>query len=218
MPVHLGTRETHSGAAHHSHVSFCCLFYIFLQILRPILPFLAEPFGQPCMSSQCGPHSECTADKLNNDGYSCQCLPNFIGTPPNCKPECQSNDECETHMACHDRVCKNPCINEICSKNAKCTVKMHVPTCECERNYTGNPFIECTPVRKFLRNTSFECTADDDCSANSTCIDHVCKNPCNGTKCGVHAECNVSNHSAICSCRAGYTGEPHRACHPLPCK
>lgn len=122
-------------------------------------------------------------------------------------------------MACFGQFCKNPCADEICGENAMCHVKMHMPICECPRNYTGDPFVECIHMQMIalpLPSIEYECTVDDDCAANKTCMDNECMNPCNVTYCGGQAECKVFDHNPICSCRAGYTGDPHRACHPMP--
>lgn len=124
-------------------------------------------------------------------------------------------------MACFEHFCKNPCsADEICGENAMCHVKKHMPICECPKNHTGDPFVECihmqmiTPTMPSIIH--YECTMDDDCAANKTCTDNVCMNACNATYCGVQAECNVFNHHPVCSCRVGYTGDPNRGCYPMP--
>jgi hypothetical protein len=42
-----------------------------------------------------------------------------------------------------------------------------------------------------------------------------CKDPCPGT-CGQNAKCDVINHSPICSCISGYTGDAFTRCYPIP--
>lgn len=44
-----------------------------------------------------------------------------------------------------------------------------------------------------------------------------CTNPCPGV-CGSNANCRVNNHSPICSCNNGFTGDPFTRCNPVPCK
>lgn len=59
------------------------------------------------------------------------------------------------------------------------------------------------------------CTTDDDCSYNETCINRLCRNPCN---CGRNAQCHIDNHRPICSCVEGYEGNPNVACHTIGCR
>lgn len=162
---------------------------------------LAKPFVHPCSNSPCGQHSECRMEE-NND-YSCLCMPNMIGSPPNCHPECESNSDCADHMTCMDLQCKDPCATESCGELAICHVKMHMPVCECPKYFIGDPFVKCEMP---------ECMMNDDCPRNKTCLANRCIDPCNGT-CGTQAECNVIDHSAICTCMAGYTGDALTACH-----
>lgn len=49
-----------------------------------IIEHSREPIN-PCVPSPCGPYSLCREIKNN---AVCSCLPNYIGAPPMCKPEC----------------------------------------------------------------------------------------------------------------------------------
>lgn len=112
--------------------------YIFLEKIEII---------NPCQPTPCGPNSLC---KVLNDAPSCSCLPEFIGAPPNCRPECISNGECADNLACINNKCKNPC-GQICGANAECRVVSHTPNCVCLNGYSGDPFIQCSlPIRKFI--------------------------------------------------------------------
>lgn len=93
----------------------------------------------PCSPSPCGPYSLCHS---TNDQAVCSCLPEYIGTPPNCKPECIVNSECPQDKACHKFKCKNPC-NGVCGINAECKVINHNPICNCAVRLIGDPFIRC---------------------------------------------------------------------------
>lgn len=44
-----------------------------------------------------------------------------------------------------------------------------------------------------------------------------CKDPCPGS-CGNNALCNVVNHSPVCSCSHGFTGDPFSGCSLIPRK
>lgn len=105
--------------------------------------FLATPpapIERPCEPSPCGPRAQC---RVVNNQPSCSCLPEFIGAPPNCRPECVSNSECPSHLACINYKCKDPCPNS-CGVNTDCRVNSHVPSCNCVDGYVGDPFVQCT--------------------------------------------------------------------------
>ena len=95
----------------------------------------------PCEPSPCGPNSQCRGV---NDAPSCSCSPEFRGTPPNCRPECVSNSECPSQLACVNQKCRDPCPGS-CGTNAECRVVSHTPMCVCPSDYTGDPFTQCTP-------------------------------------------------------------------------
>ena len=95
----------------------------------------------PCEPSPCGPNAEC---RVVNDAPSCSCSPEFIGAPPNCRPECVSNSECPSQFACINQKCRDPCPGS-CGANAECRVVSHTPMCVCPSEYTGDPFTQCTP-------------------------------------------------------------------------
>lgn len=94
----------------------------------------------PCQPSPCGPNAQC---QVTNDSPSCSCMSEYIGTPPNCRPECISNSECPSQQACINRKCRDPCPGS-CFALADCHVVNHVPTCSCRAGYTGDPFVQCT--------------------------------------------------------------------------
>lgn len=95
--------------------------------------------GNPCVPSPCGPNSQC---KVQGESPSCSCLPEFIGSPPSCKPECITNSECSYNLACVNMKCKNPCPGA-CAPNAECHIVSHSPICQCKNGYVGDPFSQC---------------------------------------------------------------------------
>lgn len=101
----------------------------------------ADPID-PCYPSPCGPYSKC---RVTGATAACTCLPNYIGRPPNCKPECMINEECAGNLACLQERCRDPCPGS-CGNNAICSVIKHSPICHCIDGYTGDPFSGCTPV------------------------------------------------------------------------
>lgn len=96
----------------------------------------------PCQPSPCGPNSQCS----NQAGQArCTCLPEFQGTPPNCRPECSNNDDCANNLACIGQKCRDPCPGS-CGQNAQCQVTLHTPNCYCPAGMTGDPFRLCQPI------------------------------------------------------------------------
>lgn len=94
----------------------------------------------PCSPSPCGPNAICQSV---GQTPACTCLPNYRGSPPNCRPECTINSECPSNQACIQERCKDPCPGS-CGFNALCTVFNHVPMCSCIEGYTGDPFSQCS--------------------------------------------------------------------------
>lgn len=112
------------------------------------LPFLASPAippapvqTNPCAPSPCGPFSQC---RDIGGSPSCSCQPGYVGSPPNCRPECTINSECSTNRACITEKCRDPCPGS-CGSGARCHVLNHTPICTCPEGYTGDPFTNCFP-------------------------------------------------------------------------
>mgnify|MGYP002715703599 CR=1 FL=1 len=95
-----------------------------------------------CTPSPCGPNSQC---REINDQAVCSCLPNYIGTPPGCRPECTSSSECPLNKACINQKCTDPCPGT-CGQNARCEVINHSPICSCNSGFTGDSFTRCYPI------------------------------------------------------------------------
>lgn len=96
----------------------------------------------PCIPSPCGPNSQCK--EVNGQGV-CSCLPNYIGSPPACRPECVVSSECPTNRACVNQKCIDPCPGT-CGLNTRCEVINHSPICSCRPWFTGDPFTRCSPI------------------------------------------------------------------------
>lgn len=96
------------------------------------------------MPTPCGPNSQC---QVRGETFACSCLENYIGVPPNCRPECTINPECPPQLACMQQRCRNPC-DGICGVNAQCSVVNHNAVCSCNENFKGDPFSLCQPVDK----------------------------------------------------------------------
>lgn len=143
----------------------------------------------PCAPSPCGPNAIC---KNVNGSPSCTCLPEFIGNPPNCKPECISNSECPNHLACINRKCKDPCPGS-CGINSECRVISHTANCICLTGYFGDPFVSCQIAHSVVIEAS---------------------NPCEPSPCGINAQCKERNGAGACICLPEFFGNPYEGCRP----
>lgn len=97
----------------------------------------------------------------------------------------------------------NPCVPSPCGLFAQCTEMSSTAVCRCLENYYGSP-PNCRP----------ECTINSDCINTKACVNERCINPCAGA-CGLNAECNIINHTPICSCIPGYQGDAFVKCQPI---
>jgi hypothetical protein len=215
----------------------CSFFYHFsIKLSVTYLP----PDETPCARNPCGTNAVCKEiDKAGSctciAGY--QGDPHTF-----CRPECTMSSECPLNKACVRMKCVDPCpglcgsnarcdvnqhaasctcipgyrgdpykscskIPEVyheptspCGPNAQCRNKNGAAVCSCLPNYFGSP-PNCRP----------ECVVDSDCDFSKSCLNMKCKDPCPGT-CGTNARCQVVNHSPICSCNVGYTGDPFVRC------
>jgi hypothetical protein len=98
----------------------------------------------------------------------------------------------------------NPCTPSPCGPNSQCQVVSGQAQCGCVAGMIGS-----------VPNCRPECVLSSDCSSNMACINQKCVDPCPGT-CASNAECRVVNHSPVCVCRMGYTGDGFSNCRPIP--
>ena len=153
--------------------------------------YLAVPVeSDPCDPNPCGPNSN--PPRQIGDRCQCSCLPEMIGSPPNCRPECVVNSDCSSDKACIRRKCQDPCPG-LCGVNAYCSVRNHVPICICNQGYIGDPFSQC---RRPPTTTHRPEVID----------------PCNPSPCGINAECKERNQAAACICLPGLEGDPYVEC------
>lgn len=157
---------------------------------RPLIeePPQQEPIN-PCQPSPCGPNSDC---RTIGDSPTCSCLLGFVGAPPYCRPECISNSECPSALACINNKCKDPCPGS-CGQNAECHVVNHSPRCICNAGYVGDPFSQCNIQQLPVYEQS---------------------TPCVPTPCGSNAICKEQNGAGSCQCLPEYHGNPYEGCRP----
>lgn len=119
----------------------------FCSLPSPV-PIRDETSKNPCQPSPCGPNSQC---REINEQAVCSCLVNYIGSPPDCRPECVVSSECAKNKACINQKCEDPCPGT-CGSSTQCQVINHSPICSCIFGYTGDPFSRCFQIpRKFTQ-------------------------------------------------------------------
>ena len=146
-----------------------------------------EPERDPCDPDPCGPYSQ----KQSKNGIcSCSCLPNYISSPPTCRPECEVSSQCALDKACQNNRCIDPCPGS-CGRNTHCQVVNHNAICSCVRGFTGNPVDGCTKIP----------------SAPATTV-RVPVDPCRPSPCGPNSACKRQGEVAACSCLPGFIDNP----------
>lgn len=98
----------------------------------------------------------------------------------------------------------SPCTPNPCGPSSQCQVVSGQAECGCLANMIGSA-PNCRP----------ECIVNSDCPASVACVNQKCIDPCPGT-CGSNSECRVVNHSPVCTCATGYTGNAFSDCRPTP--
>lgn len=81
----------------------------------------------------------------------CSCQREFIGSPPNCRPECIVSSDCAQNLACQNQKCIDPCPGT-CGAEARCQVINHYAACSCPNGYTGDPFNKCLKLETCKHN------------------------------------------------------------------
>lgn len=142
---------------------------------------------------------------------SCSCLPEFVGVPPNCKPECISNSECSYSLACINQKCRDPCPGT-CGVNAECRVVSHTPNCVCISGYVGDPFLQCVQQSKIDFHPKSSIRFINFILAQPVIQERP--TPCIPSPCGVNAVCKEQNNAGSCSCLPDYLGNPYEGCRP----
>lgn len=145
-----------------------------------------------CSPSPCGPNSNCR----DNAGQAvCSCAPGYIGTPPECRPECVLNSECPSDRACINQKCSDPCPNS-CGIGSVCHASNHNPICACSTGYTGDPFVQC--IRVIVTPDPLPTEAPPSCVPSP---------------CGPNSKCQMISGNPACSCLENYIGLPPQ-CRP----
>lgn len=112
-----------------------------------VISYIPPP-DKSCSNQICASNAECRFSVINNQNY-CECISGYVGDPigSGCRPLCILNSECDPNQACINQKCVDPCdLSNTCGINARCSVINHFTICDCEPEYTGNPFELCTKI------------------------------------------------------------------------
>lgn len=175
----------------------------------------------PCkVANACGRNSNCFVE--NHIGV-CSCQPGTTGNPLlGCVPVqyCSDDNQCLSGTICNSGVCSSLCTsNRDCIGEQSCLQGMCQATCH------GNS--SCPDFQYCLNNIctkEIRCHSDDDCDITENCLvdsygRSECRNPCEGRAlCGRNAECAARSHQPLCSCKAGFTGDPLTGCRRIECQ
>lgn len=172
-----------------------------------------EYFGNPLLGCRpecvinpdCSLNQACSNMKCINPcadacgfGAECQVVNHF----PVCScPQGYTGDALISCTPAQIFVPVNPCDPSPCGANSRCLLSENgYAVCSCLPGYRGSPPV-CQP----------ECVSHSECPSSKACVNLKCIDPCPGV-CGANARCEVINHSPICSCRPGETGNPFVSC------
>lgn len=230
---------------HNTYFIWYCsiLFSVFLPLWIILLFLLLierpqeAPSGNPCVPSPCGPNSQC---RPIGNTPACSCSPNYVGRPPNCRPECTINTECPGNLACQNERCRDPCPGS-CGPQATCQVVKHNPQCSCLPGYTGDPFAGCSLIQQskafffslYILNLNLfsyylvftivyiSLLLYLSILPNTFFFSFFLvtptegpRMPCNPSPCGANAVCKERNGAGSCSCLPEYFGDPYSGCRP----
>lgn len=173
--------------------------------------------SDPCPGT-CGLNTNC--DVINHSPI-CSCRERYTGDPfSRCYPiPRKPSGSSSSRFFCKEAIVviapqtavtvpvrTNPCLPSPCGLYSECRDLGDSPSCSCSLGYMGSP-PSCRP----------ECVINSECPYNKACIGQKCNDPCVGS-CGSNAQCTIFNHTPICTCPEGFTGDPFSNCYPKPAR
>lgn len=164
------------------------------------------PASQACLNRRCvdpcpGSCGQAVCSVANHIAF-CNCPPGYTGDPYNGQG-CQIIPSIGIPSVLAP-LPPSPCESHPCGPNSRCQVVFNMAQCSC---LPGMIFTtpSCRP----------ECVSASDCPSGRGCVNNKCVDPCPGT-CASDAECRVVDHSPVCACRPGFTGNAYASCRPIP--
>lgn len=121
------------------------------------------PYNLACINERCRDPCNCGQNALcrvDNHRALCSCPPGYEGDAGSkcspvaqAEPQCRTDGDCPSQLACFSGVCKNPCIEtKPCAPHASCSVVDTLPlrtmVCTCDPGYVGDAEKLCV-LRKF---------------------------------------------------------------------
>lgn len=174
-----------------------------------------------CDSDSCASTAICEGHKHQP---VCTCRPGTNGNPylecteirhltTPTEPECRVDADCPSQLACFNQHCENPCAKpNICAAEQTCSVFDSLPLrtvmCKCPIDTITDNTGHCVPVA----HDQPQCRLDEECPDSDKCVSGTCRLACSVEQCGVNAQCQSTKHRAVCSCAAGYEGNPRFEC------
>ncbi|XP_022668562.1 uncharacterized protein LOC111253451 isoform X4 [Varroa destructor] len=183
------------------------------------------PIGEFCYRGlcrlYCKANRECGSNEICEDGRcrevcraNSDCPEGFRCVLGNCEPadRCFHDGECGEQRICRSShrgydACIDPCETTLCGRNAVCIPNKHSAICKCLEGYVGDPLDGRVGCKKA------ECFHHEDCRDDQICHENKCIDLCVIRQgCGPNAHCISKHHSATCTCREGYEGDPVIGC------
>lgn len=59
--------------------------------------------------------------------------------------KCEESADCPEKKTCLAKECVDPC-QDICGEKAFCRVEDHMPICNCDYGFEGNPYLKCSAL------------------------------------------------------------------------
>lgn len=169
-----------------------------------------------CSENACAPGAICTA---KDHRPICTCPPGRSGDPylrgcttTQITPECTTDADCSSPLACVNSRCADLCIGNPCEEGLICKTVDILPlravACVCPDGGRMAPDSGCRAPPEA------ECSADSDCANSQTCRRGTCVEACRADPCGHNAICDSVDHVSRCICPPGYNGNPRFECNP----
>lgn len=169
-----------------------------------------------CQQISCGTNAKC---RVSHETAFCSCLPEFYGNPyEGCRPECVIHSDCALNQACVHNKCQDPCPGT-CGFNAVCYTINHIPSCNCQSGYNGDPFTRCDLIEQYRKFSNvlkyFLFQPINSLSYNNVFSTAIARptDPCDPSPCGPNSQCLNTNGKASCTCLVNYKGTPPN-CRP----
>jgi len=114
----------------------------------------------------------------------------------------------------------------MCGINSVCRLVLERPVCGCPEGTTGDPSVRCEGMEDQMMNNNVNksgggnmemCSRHTECKESEICVRGQCSDPCRSTMdaggmCGENSKCVVLQHTPLCGCQDGFSGNPYQRC------